>query len=114
MIEQGQIVTLSFDPSNGAEIQKYRPALVMSRDEYNKSGRLIIVCPITSTEKKAPYLIPINSDVFKKESKVNIRQVYSLDYTKEGNRNVKVLGNLDRKDFLQVAQIFLQNFNFPF
>lgn len=114
MIKQGQVVTISFEPSKGEEIQKYRPALVMSRNEYNLSGNLIIVCPITSTERNEPYLLPISGEFLKKDSKVNTRQIYSLDYTKKGNRNVKVIGELKRVEFLNVAQVFMQNFNFPF
>ncbi|SER86659.1 PemK-like, MazF-like toxin of type II toxin-antitoxin system [Isobaculum melis] len=52
MIKQGDIVTINFDPSKGSEIKKRRLALVISRDEYNLSSNLIIVCPITSTQKK--------------------------------------------------------------
>lgn len=114
MIRQGDIVTINFDPSKGSEIQKRRPAIVMSRDEYNLSSSLIIVCPITSTDKLRPYFIPINSKVLQKDSKVNTKQVYSLDYTDKGNRNVKVIGKVEMKEFLNVAQHFMLNFNFPF
>ena len=114
MIKQGDIVTINFDPSRGSEIQKRRPALVMSRDEYNLSSNLIIVCPITSTDKQRPYFLPINSKALQKDSKVNTKQVYSLDYTDEGNRNVKVIGKVEMKEFLNIAQYFMLNFNFPF
>ncbi|MFD1902763.1 type II toxin-antitoxin system PemK/MazF family toxin [Enterococcus termitis] len=114
MIKQGDIVTINFDPSKGSEIQKRRPALVMSRNEYNLSSNLIIVCPITSTTKQRPYFLPISSEALKKDSKVNTKQVYSLDYTPEGNRNVKVIGKIEVKEFLNVAQHFMLNFNFPF
>ena len=114
MIRQGDIVTINFDPSRGSEIQKRRPALVMSRNEYNLSSNLIIVCPITSTTKQRPYFLPISSEALQKDSKVNTKQVYSLDYTSEGNRNVKVIGKVDMKEFLNIAQHFMLNFNFPF
>ncbi|OJG97630.1 hypothetical protein RV18_GL000698 [Enterococcus termitis] len=45
---------------------------------------------------------------------MNTKQVYSLDYTPEGNRNVKVIGKIEVKEFLNVAQHFMLNFNFPF
>ena len=98
---------MTFDLPNGSEIKKRRTA-------YNNSGNLIIVCPITSTDKAYPFLLPIENEVLSKNSKVNTRQVYSLDYTEKGRRNVKIIGKLDQKDFLMVAQLFMQNFNFPF
>lgn len=59
----------------------------MSRDEYNLSSNLIIVCPITSIKSKQPYFVSIHNEVFEKESNVNIKQVYSLDFTEKGGRN---------------------------
>ncbi|WP_161879522.1 type II toxin-antitoxin system PemK/MazF family toxin [Alkalibacterium sp. MB6] len=82
MIKQRDIVTIDFEPSKGSEIRKRRPAIVMSRDEYNHSSNLIIVCPITSTNKLRPYFISITSEVLNEQSKVNTKQVYSLDYCK--------------------------------
>lgn len=114
IINQGDIVLLTFDPSKGSEIQKRRPALVMSRNEYNLSSNLIIVCPITSTKVNRPYYLPLTNDALNKESKVNTKQVYSLDYTSEGNRNVKVIGKVETREFLNIAQHFMLNFNFPF
>lgn len=114
MIKQRDIVTIDFELSEGSEIRERRPALVMSRDEYNLSSNLIILCPITSTNKVRPYFISIDSEVLINQSKVNTKQVYSLDFTKKGNRNVKILGQLEEKQFLNIAQHFLLNFNFPF
>ena len=105
---------ITFDPSNSSEIKKCRPARVISRTAYNHSANLLIVCPIISTDKSWPFLLPIQYEALSVRSKVNIRQVYSLDYTNKGQRNVVVIGKLDQKDFLIVAQLFMQNFNFPF
>lgn len=114
MIKQGDIITIDFDPSMGSEIKKRRPAIVMSRDEYNLSSNLIIVCPITASQAERPYFVPLNNESLNKASKVNTKQVYSLDYTSEGHRNVKVIGQVEKKEFLMIAQHFMLNFNFPF
>lgn len=47
--EQNDIVWLDFDPVKGKEIGKYRPALVLSSKEYNKSSGLLICCPISTS-----------------------------------------------------------------
>ncbi|MBO1307678.1 type II toxin-antitoxin system PemK/MazF family toxin [Enterococcus sp. 669A] len=113
MINQGAIIYIDFEPSKGSEIKKRRPAVVISRTEYNQASNLIIVCPITSSTKARPYFVEINNESLKTGSKVNTKQVYSLDYTSAGGRNVKVIGQLTKRELLNVAQHFMLNFNFP-
>lgn len=45
------IITVNFDPSVRTEIKKRRPAIVISKNGYNKGHSQVIVCPITSTTK---------------------------------------------------------------
>ncbi|WP_369904133.1 type II toxin-antitoxin system PemK/MazF family toxin [Enterococcus faecium] len=49
--KQGDIITINFNPSTGRVIQKRRPALVVSTNNYNLVTGLVAVCPITSTKK---------------------------------------------------------------
>lgn len=44
--ERGDIVWLSFDPQKGREIQKTRPALVISPYKYNLKSNLALFLPI--------------------------------------------------------------------
>lgn len=44
---KGDIVLINFNPSAGREIQKYRPALVVSNQKYARLTKLALVCPIT-------------------------------------------------------------------
>lgn len=43
----------------GNEIQKSRPALVISPLEYNKRFNLILCCPITCTIRKHAWSVPL-------------------------------------------------------
>ncbi|MFD1318241.1 type II toxin-antitoxin system PemK/MazF family toxin [Loigolactobacillus zhaoyuanensis] len=95
------------------QIKKRRPVLVMSQDNYNRATHLVIVCPITSTTKRRPFLVPITTELLAKESVVNTNQLFSLDYTEQAGRGPEVLGALDEETFYQVAQNILLNFNFP-
>jgi mRNA interferase MazF len=58
--QKGDIIWIDFDPSSGKEIQKRRPALVLSSSDYNKKSHFIMVCPITSKIKNYPFEIVIN------------------------------------------------------
>lgn len=112
--KQRDIVNLNFDPSKGHEIKKRRPALIMSSDDYNRTTNLVIVCPITSTEKEHPFFIPIESEKINniKKSKVNTNQVFSFDYTKQASRNIQYLDTLEEEKFYEIAQMFMHNFSF--
>nr|MDT0253693.1 type II toxin-antitoxin system PemK/MazF family toxin [Endozoicomonas sp.] len=47
--DRGDVIWLDFDPTKGTEIQKTRPALVLSPKAFNAKVRLSLVAPITST-----------------------------------------------------------------
>ena len=55
MVNQGDIIWLSFDPRMGTEQKGHRPALVVSNSGYHKaSGNRALVCSITRTDKNLP------------------------------------------------------------
>ena len=61
MVRQGDIIKVSFDPNSGHEQKGFRPALVISNDEFNKRTKLAIVCPITNTNNNFPLHVPLDS-----------------------------------------------------
>lgn len=46
--KRGDIYWVSFDPSQGTEVQKTRSAVVISNDMFNENLNRVIVAPITS------------------------------------------------------------------
>ena len=61
MVKQGDIIKVSFDPNSGHEQAGYRPALVVSNNEFIKRTKLAIVCPITNTDNHFPLHVPLDS-----------------------------------------------------
>jgi len=60
---RGQIGLVNFDPSYGHEYKKVRPALIIQKDKYIKSGSLLAVVPISSqTDKQTELDILITSN----------------------------------------------------
>lgn len=49
--ERGDIIKLSFSPQIGREQAGYRPALVISPQEYNRISHFILACPISNQIK---------------------------------------------------------------
>jgi len=63
-IKQGEIWQIDFEPSVGAEIQKLRPAVVVSDDRIGRFGVKIVV-PITEWKdyyKDYPWIIKIQNN----------------------------------------------------
>ena len=51
---------LNFDPQIGYEQKGRRPALVLSNETFNNFSKLALVCPITHTDKKHPFHVPLD------------------------------------------------------
>src|SRR5688572_8549612 len=54
------VILLDFEPKKGAEVGKYRPALVLSSKFYNKQTGLLICCPISTSIRGHLTEVPIN------------------------------------------------------
>jgi mRNA interferase MazF len=76
--KQGDIVKLSFDPALGHEQAGYRPAVVISREVFNRRTKLIIVCPITSSKRPYPTRVPLDGKT-KTQGFVICEQVTTID-----------------------------------
>ena len=59
-LKQGQIVKISLDPTEVHEQSGYRPALVVSNNDFNQlCGGMVKIMPITSNEKYFPLHIKL-------------------------------------------------------
>jgi mRNA interferase MazF len=56
-VNQYEVFWVNLDPTEGSEIAKTRPCVVLSPDELNQHLRTAIVAPLTSTIKKYSYRI---------------------------------------------------------
>jgi len=76
---QGDIIAITLDPQSGHEQKGRRPALVVSKDLFNRSTCLAIVCPLTKTERGFPFHVPVaeNSSL---TGFIMVEQVKSVDY----------------------------------
>ena len=57
--ERRDVIWLDFEPIQGREIGKYRPALVLSSQDYNRRTGLLICCPISTSIRGAATEVPI-------------------------------------------------------
>jgi len=57
--KRGDVIKGNFDPVTGHEQGGYRPAMVLSADDYNRIVGLAIVAPITLHAKGYPFEVRI-------------------------------------------------------
>jgi len=76
---QGDIIAITFDPQSGHEQKGRRPALVVSKDLFNRSTGLAIVCPLTNTERGFPFHVPVpeNSSL---TGVIMVEQIKSINF----------------------------------
>jgi mRNA interferase MazF len=60
MVTRGDIWQVTLDPTLGSEIMKARPCVVVSPPEMHDHLRTVIVAPMTTGSKPAPFRIPVN------------------------------------------------------
>jgi mRNA interferase MazF len=76
---QGDIIAITLDPQSGHEQKGRRPAFVVSKDLFNQSTGLAIVCPVTNSECGFPFHVPIPKDS-KLTGFIMVEQVKSVDF----------------------------------
>jgi mRNA interferase MazF len=58
-ISRYKVFWVSLDPTQGGEISKTRPCVIVSPDEMNNSLKTVIVAPLTSTMTPLPSRIKV-------------------------------------------------------
>lgn len=99
---QGDLVTLNFDPQSGHEQKGRRPALVISKDAFNKGTGMAICCPITNTDRKMPFHVPLAGRT-SLTGFVMCEQIKSLDYHSRGMRLIESAAQDVLEDVLAIV-----------
>lgn len=61
-MQRGEVWWVNFDPSQGTEIQKCRPAVVLTVNALNKVRGTVVVVPLsTSAIPRPPLVVPVPS-----------------------------------------------------
>lgn len=88
MVARGEVWLVALDPSVGSEIRKTRPCLIVSPPEMHDYLHTVIVAPMTTGAKPAPYRIAVAFQG--KRGLILLDQIRTLDKI----RLVKRLGNV--------------------
>lgn len=103
-MKRGEVWLATLDPTVGSEIQKTRPVVIVSPDELNRSLRTVIVAPMTTGGRAAPFRLAVNFSG--KDGLVVADQLRALDKA----RLVKKLGRLHAPEFAAMLRILTSMF----
>lgn len=104
MVSRGEIWLAVLDPTVGSEIQKTRPCLVVSPAEMHDYLRTVIVAPMTTGSRSAPFRVPITFGG--KEGLILLDQIRTLDK----RRLAKRLGMVSNKTLTETLSTLQELF----
>jgi mRNA interferase MazF len=88
--KRGDVYAVRFDPTEGVEIAKTRPAVIIQNDVGNRFSDLTIAAPITSRHDATLYptevLIKAPEGGLKTDSVVLLNQIRAIDKRRLGRR----------------------------
>jgi len=86
--KQGDFIAVTFDPQSGREQRGRRPALVVSKNLFNRGTGLAIVCPLTNTHRGFPFHVPVPPGG-KLTGFIMVEQLKSVDFRSRAARRIE-------------------------
>ncbi len=105
MVKRGDVWLVCLDPTQGSEIRKTRPCVVISPPELNQHLKTVIMAPMTSQGFTAPFRVPIRFQG--KDGLVLLDQIRTVDKV----RLVKRLGAVPSTTLQQVLLVMQDLFS---
>ncbi len=103
-LNQYDILLVNLNPTQGSEINKTRPCVIISPNEMNNNLRTITIAPMTTKSRNYPSRVKIKHD--NKIGWIVLDQIRTIDKS----RIIKKLGALSEKEILESKSIIKQMF----
>ncbi len=103
-VKRFEVYLVNLDPTEGSEIKKTRPCVVISPDEMNQYIRTVIIAPMTTKGRNYP--TRVNCVFQKKEGQIVLDQIRTVDKS----RLVKKLGSLGSSTQQEVLYVLSEMF----
>ena len=104
VVKRFDVYLVNLDPTQGYEIQKTRPALIISPDEMNRHIGTVIIAPMTTKGRAYPTRVPITFQ--KKDGYIVLDQIRTVDKL----RLIRRLGRIDQRTAAKVLQVLHEMF----
>lgn len=99
-----EIWLVSLDPTQGSEMRKTRPSLVISPDEMNRHLRTVLIAPMTTVER--PYPTRVSLTFQGKRGQVALDQIRAVDR----QRLVRRIGKASSATAQAVSGVLIEMF----
>lgn len=103
-LNQYNILLVNLNPTQGSEINKTRPCVIISPNEINNNLRTITIAPMTTKSRNYPSRVKIKHN--NKMGWIVLDQIRAIDKS----RAIKHLGSLSEKEIFQCKRIIKQMF----
>jgi mRNA interferase MazF len=104
VVSRFDVYLIRLDPTEGREIRKTRPCLIISPDEMNQHIDTVIIAPMTTKSRPYPTRVPVR---FKgKSGQIVLDQIRTVDKS----RLVKRMGKIDELTRTQVLTLLAEVF----
>lgn len=100
-----EVWLISLDPTQGSEIRKTRPCLVISPDETNRHLRTVIIAPLTTAERPYPTRVAVTFQG--KRGQVALDQLRAVDRL----RLIRKLGKVTPRLGETVSSVLVELFS---
>ncbi len=99
VVNQYSIYLINLDPTQGSEMQKTRPCVVLTPNEMNKHINTVQIAPLTSTLRSYPWRAEVT--LKGKAGKIALDHIRAIDKS----RIIKKQGELNDTEIRQVKNI---------
>jgi mRNA interferase MazF len=104
VVKRFDVYLINLDPTQGHEIQKTRPGLIISPDEMNRHIGTVIIAPMTTKGREYPTRVPVSFQ--KKDGQIVLDQIRTVDK----RRLIRRLGRIDHKTATKVLPVLYEMF----
>ena len=108
MVNEGprrdEVWLVSLDPTQGSELRKMRPCLVVSPDESNRHLRTVIIAPLTTAERPYPTRVALTFQG--KRGQVALDQLRAADRRRLARKLGRVSGKIAEAVSIVLVEMF--------
>ncbi|MBQ8234405.1 MAG: type II toxin-antitoxin system PemK/MazF family toxin [Bacilli bacterium] len=108
MPKQGDICYMDFAPTKGHEQSGLRPLVVISKEKFNKFTNMVIVCPITTNNKKFPTHYELQNTK-KIKGSVLCEHIRSIDFNARKLSFVEKINTDELEEVIDIINGIIEN-----
>lgn len=104
VVSRFDVFLVNLNPTQGHEIKKTRPCLIISPDEMNRFIGTAIIAPMTTKGHDYPSRVPVTFQ--RRKGQIVLDQIRTVDKS----RLIKRLGRIDKETAQKVSDVLQEMF----